>query len=133
MQEDECRRLLTALLDDSGVPWERQNQWTRLRFCQGAMIWELACRCRQGEVLVYSRYPLLVRDRMAALEACSRANGALARGAMFLSGDTPTLRIRADLRDPYGARERLAETLEYSANVMVRFWGEMQAACRENS
>ena len=130
MQEDECRSLLDALLDDSGVQWERCGEWTRLRFREGGMVWELACRCRQGEVLVYSRYPMTVHDRVAALETCSEANGALARGAMFLSGETPTCRDCADLRDPYGARERLAETLEHSAAVVVRYWGGLQAACR---
>lgn len=130
MQEDECRRLLEALLDDSGVQWERCGEWTRFRFQEGAMVWELACRCRPGEVLAYSRYPLSVCDRTAALDVCGSANGALTRGAMFLDGDAPTFRIRADLRDPYGARERLAETLEYSAAVMARYWGGIQATCR---
>ena len=94
------------------------------------MVWELACRCRQGEVLIYSRYPMTARERAAALEACGEANGALTRGAMFLQGETPAFRIRADLGDPYGARERLAEALEYSAAVMARYWGAFQNACR---
>ena len=114
MQEDECRRLLEALLRDSGVQWEQSGEWTRFRFREGAMVWELACRCRQGEVLVYSRYPMAAYDRAAALSMCSEANGALTRGAMFLQG----------------ARERLAETLEYSAAAMARYWGGFQKACR---
>ena len=130
MQEDECRRLLEALLRDSGVQWEQSSVWTRFRFREGAMVWELACRCRQGEALVYSRYPMTARDRTAALGVCSEANGALTRGAMFLQGDVPAFRIRADLGDPYGARERLAETLEYSAAVMARYWGGFQTAGR---
>ena len=125
-----CRRLLEALLRDSGVPWEQSGAWTRFRFREGAMVWELACRCRQGEVLIYSRYPMTARERAAALEACGEANGALTRGAMFLQGETPAFRIRADLGDPYGARERLAEALEYSAAVMARYWGAFQNACR---
>lgn len=130
MQEDECRSLLDALLDDSGVPHERCGPWTRFRFRQGNMVWETACRCRQGEILIYSRYPLRTADQTAALAACCRANGALTRGAMFLAGGVPTYRIRADLQDPYGARERLAQALEYSAAAITRYWGGMQAACR---
>lgn len=130
MQEDECRRLLEALLRDSGVQWEQSGEWTRFRFREGAMVWELACRCRRGEVLAYSRYPMTAFDRAAALSMCSEANGALTRGAMFLQGETPAFRIRADLGEPYGARERLAETLEYSAAAMARYWGGFQKACR---
>lgn len=130
MQEDECRRLLEALLRDSGVPWEQSGVWTRFRFREGVMVWELACRCRRDEVLIYSRYPMAAREWAAALEACGEANGALTRGAMFLQGETPVFRIRADLGDPYSARERLAEALEYSAAVMARYWGAFQNACR---
>ena len=89
MQEDECRRLLEALLRDSGVPWEQSGVWTRFRFREGVMVWELACRCRRSEVLIYSRYPMAAREWAAALEACGEANGALTRGAMFLQGETP--------------------------------------------
>ncbi len=129
MKEAECRELLCALLNDSGVQWELYQGWVRLRFREGAMVWELACLCRQNAVLIYSRYPMTVQDRPAALEACSKANGQLTRGAMLLSGEVPTYRIRVDLRDPYGARDRLAEALECSASAMVRFWGAIQAAC----
>ena len=130
MREDECRALLDDLLDSSGVPHERYGPWTRFRLCEGRMVWETACRCRQDEILIYSRYPLRAADTAAALAACDRANGALIRGAMFLADGVPTYRIRADLRDPYGARGRLAQAIEYSAAAVTHFWGGMQAACR---
>lgn len=133
LQAAECRRLLLALLEDSGVQWESSGEWVRFRFCEGSMVWELACRCVQDEALVYSRYPMRATDRAAALAACDAANSTLTRGAMFLSGDVPTFRIRADLQDAYGARERLAQALEYSAAAMARYWGKMQAACRKDS
>lgn len=133
MQAAECHRLLLALLEDSGVQWESSGEWVRFRFCEDSMVWELACRCARDEALVYSRYPMRAGDRAAALAACDEANSALTRGAMFLSGDVPTFRIRADLQDAYGARERLAQALEYSAAAIVRYWGKMQSACRTDS
>ncbi len=129
MREDECRCLLTGLLNESGVEWEQYIEWTRFRFREGGMTWELACRCGPGEVLIYSRYPMRTWDPNAVLAVCGRANGKLKQGAMFLQEGIPLFRIRADLGDPYGARERLMEALEYSAAAVIRYWGEMQAVC----
>lgn len=130
MHEKDCRHLLVTLLEDSGVPWEQYGEWTRFRFREDGMVWELACRCRENEVLIYNRYPMTAVNRAAAQEACGRANSVLTRGAMFLSGDTPVFRLRVGLYDPYDARERLAETLEYSAAAVVHYWRNLQSVCQ---
>lgn len=126
MREEECRALLTRLLDDSRVQWEQYGVWTRFRFREGSMVWELSCRCMTGEILIYSRYPFNTLNRSAALEACNKANRRLMRGALFLQQNTPAFRITADLHDPYNARERLAEALEYSTAAVIKFWTDLQ-------
>ncbi len=93
------------------------------------MIWELACCCEQGQAFVYSRYPMVVDDDVQALKLCSKINGMLQRGALFLSGNSPVFRIRVDLTDAYGAYERLMEALEYSASVITHYWSVIQAVC----
>ncbi len=129
MNESGCSATLTALLEGSGVRWERCGGWTRFRFRNGQMTWELACRCDKDIVLVYSRWPMRVKDENAALELCSTANSRLLHGAMYIAGGIPSFRICVDMSDPYGSEERMARGLEYSAEVIVRYWGGLQAVC----
>lgn len=126
----ECQQLLTALLDESAIAWERSGVWTRFRLREDGMVWECACRCINGSALLYSRYPMTIEQRVPFMEACETINVELPRGAMLVADGIPTFRLCADLEDAYGARERLAQTIEYSAAVIVRYWGRMQAVCR---
>ena len=121
-----AEQLLTALLNDSGVVWERRTGEIRFRFTSGAMTWETACRCLEDQVLVYGRYPFAVPAdrRVQALETCGGINSRIVRGGMYLTPEGRVVfRTWADLRDAYTAREALARALEYNAAVMARFWG----------
>ena len=111
---------------------EQSGGMDALPFSRGRDGVELACRCRRGEVLIYSQYPMAARGEWAAaLEACGEANSALTRGAMFL-------RVKHRLPHPArlgrpltGARERLAEALEYKrGGDGASYWGAFQNACR---
>ena len=121
-------RQLTALLEDSGVAWQRKMGEIRFRLTSGGMIWEMACRCLDSQVLLYGRYPFRIPpDRRAqALEACCGVNRQVIRGGMYLTEEgRAVFRTWAGMSDGYTARENLAQALEYNIAVVTRFWGRM--------
>ena len=123
------RRELLALLEDSGVRWAEDAGLIRFRARRDGMVWETDCRVLRGQVLIYARFPFQAAERGAVLRRCDRVNARLIRGAMFLPEDgRPVYRCRAELDDVFGARERLTAALEYSAEVVARFWGELSVS-----
>lgn len=121
-------RQLTALLDGSGVAWQRKMGEIRFRLTSGGMAWEMACRCLDDQALLYGRYPFRVPPdrREQALEACCEVNRQVIRGGMYLTGAGHVVfRTWAGMGDAYTARENLAQALEYNIAVVTRFWGRM--------
>ena len=128
MNQEEVRRLLTGMLENAGVPWIEEADLIRFRVRKDGARWEMNCRCRRGELIVYSRYPFSVPEGLDAWILCSRINARAVRGAMFLPEDgRPVFRVLADLEDVYGAETRLRQALTYAARITVRFWGEWEA------
>lgn len=124
MEAKDTRRLLIALLEDSGAAWREEAGLIRFRVAREGMAWETACRCERDQILCYGRYPFAAADRARCLERCNEVNDRAVGGAMFLAGDgRPVFRTRAELADLYEARRRLIRALEYNAAVMARFWG----------
>lgn len=128
MEERDVRRELLALLDSSGVRWVEESGLIRFRARRDGMVWETDCRALDGQALIYGRFPFHARDRAAVLRTCGEINARLIRGALFLPEDgQPVYRCRAELDDAFLARERLAAALEYSAEVVARFWGALSS------
>ena len=134
MKQEDVRNLLIRLLDEDAVPWVAQAGLIRFRIRQGGMQWELNCRCRTGETVVYSRYPFSVPEGTEAWKLCNQINARIARGAMLLPEDgRPVFRDCADLRDIYEAETRLREALTFAARITTRFWGDWETlSCCSN-
>lgn len=129
LKAEHIRSALRKLLEDSGAQWQEEQGLIRFRLRREGMIWETACRCLDGRLLVYGRYPFPVGDRAQGLAECSRINSRTVQGAMFLPEDgQPVFRTGAALDDPYDARLRMIRALEYNAAVITHFWGNM-AGC----
>lgn len=123
MEAREICRLLVQLLEDSGAAWSQSDGCICFRLRRGGAVWETACRCLDGRLLVYGRYPFAAGDRARALARCSEINRQVICGAMFLDGDgRPVFRTDAALPDVYDARGRAAWAIEYNAAVLRRFW-----------
>jgi hypothetical protein len=119
-------RLLKALLDGEGVEWLEESGWLRFRAKRDAMLWETACRAIEDAVLLYGRFPFRCADPDEARRACGEINSRIVRGALFLAEDGyPVYRCRAELDDVFGAEDRLAAALRYSAQVMAHYWGRL--------
>ena len=128
MEQGETQNLLTRLLDEGGVAWTTQAGLIRFRVRQGMMDWEMNCRCRAGEIVLYSRYPFSVFIEEEAWRLCCDINARTARGAMRLPEDgRPVFRAWADVRDVFGAEDRLREALTFAARITARFWGDWEA------
>ncbi len=126
MEAKDTRRLLIALLEDSGAAWQEEAGLIRFRIARDGMLWETACRCERDQILCYGRFPFAAADRARCLERCNEINGQTVMGAMFLPRDgRPVFRTRAELEDLYEARRRLIRALEYNAAVVARFWGRL--------
>ena len=128
MEQENVRSLLLRMLEADGVPWVDQAGLIRFQVRQGGMLWEMNCRCRSGEIVLYSRYPFSVPEGAEAWRLCSRINARTARGAMLLPEDgRPVFRTCADLRDIFGGEDRLREALTFAARITARFWGDWDA------
>ena len=126
MKEDAVIRLLKSLLEGKGAGWSMEGGFLRFRASHGGMLWETACKAREGALLIYGRFPFACRDPEAARRLCEKANRQLVRGALFLGEDgAPIYRCRAELDDVFGAEDRVEKALEYSAQVMARYWGPL--------
>ena len=127
MREEDVRRVLLALLEEGGAAYVEENGYVRFRMERDGLLWETACRCTAGAVLIYGRCPFRVKNRDAALRECSDVNCRMTRGAAFLPEDGQIVfRTRADMSDIFDARERLDDALRYNAAALVRFWGRFQ-------
>ncbi len=128
MNQEEVRRLLTGMLEDAGVQWTEEADMIRFWARKDGAHWEMNCRCRRGELIVYCRYPFSVPEGPKAWTLCNRINSRTARGAMLLPEDgRPVFRAWADLEDVFRADIRLRQTLTYAARIIVRFWGDWEA------
>ena len=128
MNQEEVCRLLTGMLEDAGVPWIEEADLIRFRVRKDGARWEMNCRCRRGELIVYSRYPFSVPEAPDAWILCSRINARTVRGALFLPEDgRPVFRVWADMGDIFGAETRLRQALTYAARITARFWGDWEA------
>ena len=126
MNENDARRLLRALLDREGAEWTEEGGWIRFRTQHDAMLWETACRACDGALLFYGRFPFRAAAPERARQVCEETNRRLVRGALYLAEDgAPVYRCRAELDDVYGAEERIAAALRYSAQVMGWAWGRL--------
>lgn len=123
MEPQAIRQLLISLLEDSGAEWTSWGGCICLRLEHGGAVWEMACRCIQGRLMAYGRYPFGAADRARALRLCSEINSQVVQGAMFLQEDgRPVFRTGAALPDPYDAPQLIREAIEYNAAVICRFW-----------
>ena len=123
MEQRETQGLLLSLLEDSGVPFQNEQGLVRFRFRQQGMVWE-------DQVVAYGRYPFPV-EKEKALGLCNQFNQQLAQGSFFEQQGQVVYRNRADLQDPYDARQRLAGCLEQNAGVIVRYWGGFSQAAQQ--
>ena len=93
------------------------------------MLWETACRAREGAIVFYARFPFRCSQPDKVRRLCGEINRQLIRGAVFPGEDgCPVYRCLAELDDVYGAEDRIASVLHYSAQVMARWWGPLAAA-----
>lgn len=116
---------LAAVLDYSGVAYERQDGRFRFRFSSRGCRWQMVCDGMEGRVLVYAIHPAPVRDRAAALEVCCEINRRVVRGSCFVQEEHIVFRTEAELLEACAAREAILQALEYNAAVMTTFWSEL--------
>ncbi len=129
MKEKEALELLRSLLELEGAGWTEERGFLRFRSKRDGMLWETACRARDGALVFYSRFPFTCREPDRVLRLCGEINRQLIRGAVFPGEDgSPVYRCLAELDDVYGAEERIMEALRYSAGVMARWWGPLAGA-----
>ena len=126
MDETEALQILRALLMREGAERREENGWLRFRMQRGAMLWETDCRVSDGAMLLYGRFPFRCADQNGARTFCEEMNRKLLRGALYLTEDgTPVYRCSAEIDDVYGAEQRIAEALRYSAQVIAYCWGRL--------
>ena len=118
---------LTALLERSGVDFQREGDRFSFVFASGGCRWQTVCDCREGTVLVYGIHPAAVPSPQRALALCSELNANVIRGGFFLREGHMIFRTGAQLIEHIDAQERIAAALEYNAAAMTRFWERMAA------
>lgn len=118
---------LAALLERSGVDFVREGDRFRFRFAAGGCAWQMVCRCVEDRVLVYGVHPAPVLDEGGAAALCSRLNGRLAEGSLFLQEGHFIFRTSARLTEYFEAQERIAAALEYNAAVLSHWWEQLTA------
>ena len=116
---------LAAVLDYSGVAYERQDDRFRFWFSSKGCRWQMVCDGMERRVMAYAIHPTPVRDRTAALEACCTINSQTVRGSCFVQEDRIVYRTEAELLEACAAREAVLQALEYSAAVMTTFGPQM--------
>lgn len=116
---------LAAVLDYSGVPYERQENRFRFWFTSRGCRWQMVCDGAEQRIMAYAIHPTPVKDRAAALEACCEINRQVLRGSCFVQEERIVFRTEADLIEACAAREMILQALEYNAAVMTTFWSQM--------
>ena len=118
---------LAALLERSGVDFQRDGERFSFLFASGGCRWQTVCDCRGDLVLVYGVHPVPASDVRRALELCSELNARVIRGAFFLREGHIVFRTSVRLVEHIDAQERVAQALEYNAAAMTRFWERLAA------
>lgn len=118
---------LAALLERSGVDFQRDGERFSFLFASGGCRWQTVCDCRKALVLVYGIHPSAAADTRRALELCSELNARVVRGSFFLREGHIVFRTSARLVEHIDAQERVAQALEYNAAAMTRFWERLAA------
>ncbi len=116
---------LAAVLDSSGVVYERESDEFRFCFASRGCRWQVVCQGAGDRALIYAFHPASVADTLSALETCSNINSQVVEGSCFLSAQRMVFRTQAHLIEACAAREMILNALEYSAAVMIEFWGQM--------
>lgn len=116
---------LAAVLDYSGVAYERQDDRFRFWFSSRGCRWQMVCDGMEGRVLAYAIHSAPVRNRAAALEACCTVNRQVVRGGCFVQEERLVFRTEAELLEACAAREAILQALEYNAAVMTTFWSQL--------
>ena len=116
---------LAAVLDYSGVMYERQDDRFRFWFSSRGCRWQMVCDGMEQRVMAYAICPTPVRDRAAALEVCCTVNRQVLRGSCFIQEDRLVFRTEAELLEACMAREAILQALEYNAAVMTTFWSQL--------
>lgn len=97
---------LAALLDDSGIPYERSGGRFQVLFSKRGRAWRTVCDCEGNRVLVYGIHPEPVTDRTAALAACSDINRQIVHGGWLSDAGADCLTHRRKAaRCPDGTRD----------------------------
>ena len=126
MQETDALRILQALLERKGAEWREENGWIRFRSKHDSVLWETSCRAIPDALLIYGRFPFRCRDADGARRLIEELNRSFVRGALFLTEEgTPVYRCTAETDDIYGAEQRIAGALGYSAQVITHCWGRL--------
>ena len=116
---------LAAVLDYSGVAYERQQDRFRFWFSSKGCRWQMVCDGLEQRVMAYAIHPTPVQDRAAALEVCCEINRQVIRGSCFVQEERIVFRTEAELPEACAAREAVLQALEYNAAVMTTFWSRM--------
>ena len=123
MKAQDIEQLLQLLLEERGVSWVREQGLIRFRLRKNGAEWEVNCRCSDGQLECYGRYPRSVSDRADALQRCNEINLQTSRGAMLLPEDgRAVFRTVAFLGDLYDAEELLNRALDDNSRAILRFW-----------
>ena len=121
---------LEALLERSGVDFQREGGRFRFLFTSRGCKWQTVCDCREGLVLVYGIHPAQVTCPEKALELCSQLDQRLIHGSLFLQEGRFVLRTSAELTERCEAQERIARALEYNAAVLSTYWERLAAGAQ---
>lgn len=121
---------LAALLERSGVAFEREGERFRFLFTSRGCKWQTVCDCRESRVLVYGIHPARVTAEAEALALCSQLNRQLVRGSLFLQEERFIFRTGAELTELFEAQDELARALEYNAAVLSAYWERLAAGAQ---
>lgn len=116
---------LAAVLDFSGVAYEREESRFYFRFSGQGCRWQMVCDGAEGRVMIYAIHPTPVRCPETAYALCSEINRQVIRGCCFVQEERIVFRTEAELIEACAAREAILQALEYNAAVMTTFWSKM--------
>ena len=121
---------LAALLERSGVDFQREGERFRFLFTSRGCKWQTVCDCREGLVLVYGIHPAQVTHTEESLALCSRLNRRVVQGSFFLQEGRFVFRTSAELTERWEAQARIARALEYNAAALSSYWERLAAGAQ---
>ena len=121
---------LAALLERSGVDFQREGERFRFLFTSRGCKWQTVCDCREGLVLVYGIHPAQVTHTEESLALCSRLNRRVVQGSFFLQEGRFVFRTSAELTERWEAQARIARALEYNAAALSTYWERLAAGAQ---